>query len=1156
MASIIRIKRSTGILAPSSLKTAELAYAYGVGTQANRGDRLFIGTGDNGAGGATAITVIGGSYFTDMLDHVSGTLTASSAIIVDSDKKIDQLLSGSIVIDGATNSITTPGKILYANLYDSLGALPSASTYHGMFAHVHGTGKGYYSHAGGWIELANKDSINTIDSAFTSFNNNIDNTIDSHLSSTVNAVPGSYGSQIAIPTLKVDSGGRIDSIGTVTLSTSLSFTGDSGTGDSVNLRDSVLNFSGSNSIITKVTDSGINIRLDSARPGPHLAVKGAAFPGLYTFGGGSSNAEISIDDFGIVKTARSTNILAELTIKDDSTGGSPTEHKLFTTQNDLVLKGGAGITVGMTGPTHSIQGQADNADGVYTISVDSGLDIQANLLRVGGDSGRGWASGLPGYANANAPSNSHHLLPATFQQAGNAVFGLAKDNAQNFTTVQFFDSEGGNFHMGPDPSTISTASNPIYGNNPAQVVGHWQARNPNYNLGNIEHPWRGTALDKNLDFTSVSGSYMSFRENNDSSFSIRSRNNFQTFPTFTTLVNYNTARGLGSQIEYHVDQRLKIDKYIYFGDSPSHGYIGKESTDQWLNILNGGTGIALYGGILQLNSTANTGFKVIEAKGSIKPVFSPGELFDIGDSLGLVPATVHRTFKDAYFSGTVKAGSIVLTSGGISVDSGGTISADSASFGVIKSDSARLDLIQSRIGNDITIKPNADSGGTIKLGTRYGNSGGASNNHALDLNDIGIKGGLVKGEAVATTSFGSWAIPFQSANFWNDLGFRGGQSHINILDNQDSALTITAMTNLGAATADMVTFNTKDSVTSFHRDVSIDIDKYINFGTGGSIRKESVDQHLQILNNGSISITGIGVELLSTSNDPFKTISIRGHLRPTFFPAAGGFDIGESADWTFRNAFFSGNVTSRTDAIDSNHLVLKRQFDSGITSVTLDSASWDKDNHNLNLTIGGNVTQVTINEFDNVKIDGNTISSTDSSNQLFIDPFPVGDSGDLIIRGNLIVQGTETTVNSTVVSLNDKNLVLADSAANSGVADGAGITIGGAQYSGTKPQFVFDAATDRWDPNLPFDIPFASLDSAIFFNGVALREVVEDHLDNFFGVDSNAALTLTYNDVANTMTWKAINATKSQVGVSSFDSSNFSVTAGHVAVTVLDGGTY
>ena len=154
MASIIRIKRSSGILAPSSLKSAELAYTYGTGTQANQGDRLFVGKGDDGAGNATSVVMIGGSYFTDMLDHVAGTLTAASAILVDSDKKVDQLLSGDIVIDGATNSITTPGKILYSNVYDSSGALPSASTYHGMFAHVHGTGKGYYAHAGNWVELA------------------------------------------------------------------------------------------------------------------------------------------------------------------------------------------------------------------------------------------------------------------------------------------------------------------------------------------------------------------------------------------------------------------------------------------------------------------------------------------------------------------------------------------------------------------------------------------------------------------------------------------------------------------------------------------------------------------------------------------------------------------------------------------------------------------------------------------------------------------------------------------------------------------------------------------------------------------------------------------------------------------------------------------
>ena len=46
-------------------------------------------------------------------------------------------------------------KVLFANVYSALVDLPSASTYHGMFAHVHATGKGYFAHNGNWIELAN-----------------------------------------------------------------------------------------------------------------------------------------------------------------------------------------------------------------------------------------------------------------------------------------------------------------------------------------------------------------------------------------------------------------------------------------------------------------------------------------------------------------------------------------------------------------------------------------------------------------------------------------------------------------------------------------------------------------------------------------------------------------------------------------------------------------------------------------------------------------------------------------------------------------------------------------------------------------------------------------------------------------------------------------
>ena len=60
-----------------------------------------------------------------------------------------------------TRDITTTGKILFSNIYATTGDLPSASTYHGMFAHVHGTGKGYFAHAGNWVELV--DTASSID---------------------------------------------------------------------------------------------------------------------------------------------------------------------------------------------------------------------------------------------------------------------------------------------------------------------------------------------------------------------------------------------------------------------------------------------------------------------------------------------------------------------------------------------------------------------------------------------------------------------------------------------------------------------------------------------------------------------------------------------------------------------------------------------------------------------------------------------------------------------------------------------------------------------------------------------------------------------------------------------------------------------------------
>jgi hypothetical protein len=54
-------------------------------------------------------------------------------------------------------------KVLFGNLYSSEGDLPNASTYHGMFAHVHGTGKGYFAHGGSWHKLLDETSSTTSD---------------------------------------------------------------------------------------------------------------------------------------------------------------------------------------------------------------------------------------------------------------------------------------------------------------------------------------------------------------------------------------------------------------------------------------------------------------------------------------------------------------------------------------------------------------------------------------------------------------------------------------------------------------------------------------------------------------------------------------------------------------------------------------------------------------------------------------------------------------------------------------------------------------------------------------------------------------------------------------------------------------------------------
>jgi hypothetical protein len=127
----------------------------------------FVGDGSNltGISGGS-----GGSYANADVDaHLNKTTIAAGKILgwTGTDYAwVDQAGSGSSYSDAdavaavVANDIDMGGnKVLFANVYSALGDLPNAGTYHGMFAHVHGTGKAYFAHSGQWVELANAADV-------------------------------------------------------------------------------------------------------------------------------------------------------------------------------------------------------------------------------------------------------------------------------------------------------------------------------------------------------------------------------------------------------------------------------------------------------------------------------------------------------------------------------------------------------------------------------------------------------------------------------------------------------------------------------------------------------------------------------------------------------------------------------------------------------------------------------------------------------------------------------------------------------------------------------------------------------------------------------------------------------------------------------------
>src|SRR5210317_1292958 len=392
MATIIKIKRTTGANAPSGLNQGELAYVYDTSATDNgaggNGYRLFIGDPTSSSNSAIEI---GGRYFTQLLDHTPGTLTASSGLIVDSNKAIDELFIGNNDTTGGTiklNEGTNNGANFVA--LKSPNSLAADVTYtlpgtysNGQFLTVDGSGNlSFAAIPSGSFTIAGDSGTDTFTTGQTlTFTGDTgittsitDNEITIDLDDTA-VTPGSYGSSTEIPTFTVDQQGRLTAAGTASISTTLDIAADSGTDDGVALGSDTLTFTGGTNIDTSVSGDTVTIST-------HADVLTASSTHTLTNktfdanGTGNSISNIEVADFaaGVVDTDLSSVSASDDTLASAKAIKTYVDSQVTAQDLDVTTDSGT-IAIDLDSETLSVSGGAGidtSATGnAITVAIDS-----------------------------------------------------------------------------------------------------------------------------------------------------------------------------------------------------------------------------------------------------------------------------------------------------------------------------------------------------------------------------------------------------------------------------------------------------------------------------------------------------------------------------------------------------------------------------------------------------------------------------------------------------------------------------------------------------------------------------------------------------------------------------------------------------------------
>ena len=173
-----------------------------------------------------------------------------------------------------------------------------------------------------------------------------------------------------------------------------------------------------------------------------------------------------------------------------------------------------------------------------------------------------------------------------------------------------------------------------------------------------------------------------------------------------------------------------------------------------------------------------------------------------------------------------------------------------------------------------------------------------------------------------------------------------------------------------------------------------------------------------------------------------------------------------------------------------------------------------------------------------------------------IDPAATGVTGTVVIAGDLTVTGTTTTVNSTTVEIGDNIILLNKDEAGAPSAD-AGFEI--ERGTSLNVSFLWDEAADK------FTVGSETMVAATFEG--ALTGDVTGNADTASAWATSRTVTFATGDTTGNFTidgsgdvsnvaLTTTTATSSVLGIASFNTDNFLVTAGDVTIVIVDGGTF